>query len=85
MKKHLIRLLSGSIIPIWFFPDWLADILNLLPFVYIYQLPLDIYIGSATNDEICRRILNQRLTNTGVRAHSSDGCATDISPVFIYK
>ena len=59
VKKHLIRLLSGSIIPIWFFPDWLADILNLLPFVYIYQLPLDIYIGSATNDEICRRMLIQ--------------------------
>lgn len=45
VKKHLIRLLSGSIIPMWFFPDWLSHILNVLPFVYIYQLPLDIYIG----------------------------------------
>ncbi len=45
VKKHLIRLLSGSIIPLWFFPDWLASILNCLPFVYIYQLPLDIFIG----------------------------------------
>lgn len=45
VKKHLIRLLSGSIIPMWFFPEWLAKILNFLPFVYIYQLPLDIYIG----------------------------------------
>lgn len=45
VKKHLVRLLSGSIIPLWFFPDWLAAILNYLPFVYIYQLPLDIYIG----------------------------------------
>lgn len=58
-KKHLIRLLSGSIIPIWFFPKWLADILNVLPFVYIYQLPLDIYIGSAATAEIYRRILIQ--------------------------
>lgn len=40
---------------------------------------------TAEQKKICRRILNQRLTNTGVRAHSSDGCATDISPVFIYK
>lgn len=45
VKKHLLRLLSGSIIPMWFFPEWLARILNLLPFVYIYQLPLDIFIG----------------------------------------
>lgn len=45
VKKHLIRLLSGSIIPMWFFPEWLSNILNVLPFVYIYQLPLDLYIG----------------------------------------
>lgn len=59
VKKHLIRLLSGSIIPIWFFPKQLANMLKLLPFVYIYQLPLDIYIGSAANEEICRRMLIQ--------------------------
>lgn len=58
-KKHLIRLLSGSIIPIWFFPKRLAGILNLLPFVYIYQLSLDIYIGSASNAEIYSRMLIQ--------------------------
>ena len=59
VKKHLIRLLSGSIIPIWFFPEWLSDILELLPFVYIYQLPLDIYIGSAAWEDICRRMIIQ--------------------------
>lgn len=45
VKKHLIRLLSGCVIPMWFFPEWLSNILNVLPFVYIYQLPLDIFIG----------------------------------------
>jgi len=45
VKKHLIRLLSGSIIPVWFFPEGVANVLNALPFVYIYQLPLSIYIG----------------------------------------
>ena len=45
VKKHVLRLLSGSIIPIWFFPDQVKFILELLPFIYIYQLPLDIYIG----------------------------------------
>lgn len=59
VKKHLVRLLSGSIIPIWFFPKWLSNILNVLPFVYIYQLPLDIYIGSATKEEISSRMVIQ--------------------------
>ncbi len=51
VKKHLIRLLSGSIIPVWFFPEAVANVLNALPFVYIYQLPLSIYIGRGDWDE----------------------------------
>ena len=51
VKKHLLRLLSGSIIPIWFFPAGAAKVLSLLPFVYIYQLPLSIYIGRGSRSE----------------------------------
>ena len=58
VKKHLLRLLSGSIIPVWFFPDWFKTILEALPFVYIYQLPLDIYVGStARSDILCRMFI----------------------------
>ncbi len=56
VKFQLIRLLSGSIIPMWFFPEWLSDILNVLPFVYIYQLPLDIYIGKLAIEDSLPRI-----------------------------
>ena len=56
VKRHLVRLLSGSIIPMWFFPEWLANILNCLPFVYIYQLPLDIYIGKYDMKTVLPRI-----------------------------
>ena len=52
VKKHLLRLLSGSIIPIWFFPGSVAKVLSSLPFVYIYQLPLSIYIGRGTRSEL---------------------------------
>lgn len=45
VKNHLVIMLSGSLIPLWFFPDWLRGVLELLPFPYIYQLPLSIYIG----------------------------------------
>lgn len=52
VKKHLIRLLSGSIIPIWFFPESVAKVLSALPFMYIYQLPLSIYIGRYSRAEM---------------------------------
>ena len=51
VKKHLLRLLSGSIIPVWFFPERVAAVLKSLPFVYIYQLPLSIYIGKGDRAE----------------------------------
>ena len=58
-KKHIIRLLSGSIIPLWFFPEWLQNILYLFPFTYIYQMPLDIYIGRCDTATIQRTIMVQ--------------------------
>lgn len=52
VKKHLIRLLSGSMIPIWFFPDWLSGVLKCLPFMYIYQMPISIYVGQYTKESL---------------------------------
>lgn len=52
IKINLIRILSGSIIPLWFFPQSVQTMLNFLPFVYLYQLPLSIYIGKLTRNEI---------------------------------
>lgn len=45
VKYHFVNLLSGAIIPIWFFPHWLQVTVQCLPFVYIFQTPLSIYIG----------------------------------------
>ena len=54
VKKHLIRLLSGSIIPIWFMPFWFKNILECLPFVYLYQMPLNIYVGQYTTESLIK-------------------------------
>lgn len=61
VKKHIIRLLSGSLIPVWFFPAWLSKLLTAMPFVYLYQLPLDIFIGKADREEILRGFFIQAL------------------------
>ena len=61
VKKHLVRLLSGSMIPLWFFPNWLRSVLEILPFPYIYQLPLSIYVGHYTSESLVRGLLIQIL------------------------
>lgn len=59
VKGFIMKLLSGSIIPLWFFPEGFRTFLEILPFVNIYQLPLGIYIGQYTSGEILRRIVLQ--------------------------
>jgi ABC-2 type transport system permease protein len=44
-KDAIVRILSGSLIPLWFFPTNIQAILAYLPFQYTYQTPLGIYIG----------------------------------------
>ncbi len=45
VMNALIKVFSGSFIPLWFFPERMQEILSLLPFPYIYQAPLSIYVG----------------------------------------
>ncbi|MGN0649588.1 MAG: ABC transporter permease [Oscillospiraceae bacterium] len=51
IKYHFVNMLSGAIIPLWFFPEWLRSALYFLPFVYMYQEPLSMYIGKYTPEE----------------------------------
>ncbi len=36
------------ILPITFFPDWLAAIAHALPFASMVQVPIDVYLGKHT-------------------------------------
>ncbi|BBH24688.1 ABC transporter permease [Paenibacillus baekrokdamisoli] len=51
VKDALVRILSGSLIPIWYFPDWMQTASRWLPFQYMYQMPLSIYIGKISYAE----------------------------------
>jgi ABC-2 type transport system permease protein len=59
VKGFIMKLLSGSVIPLWFFPEGFQTVLEFLPFVNIYQLPLGIYIGQYTLGEMVRRTVLQ--------------------------
>lgn len=44
-QRFASLLLSGVVVPIWFFPPGLAEAARLLPFASIYGTPLSIFIG----------------------------------------
>lgn len=56
IKGYVIKLLSGSFIPVCFFPQGLKNILECLPFIGIYQIPLGIYIGKYTVENMVFRM-----------------------------
>lgn len=45
IKRLLIVFLSGMIVPLWFFPKLLKDIIAFLPFQYLYYTPLSLFVG----------------------------------------
>lgn len=51
VKDSIVRVLSGSIVPLWFFPDTVQTISKFLPFQYTYQTPLGIYIGNTSTSD----------------------------------
>ena len=54
-----ISLFSGASIPLWFFPNWLKKIAELLPFRNIYFFPSSIITGKLTLLNIFEGISNQ--------------------------
>ncbi len=54
VKNALVGILSGSFVPLWFFPEWFSRICDWLPFVYTYQGSLGIFIGKTTGLDALR-------------------------------
>lgn len=55
IKNVFVRVLSGSMIPLWFMPDWMHKILAFTPFSSIYFTPVQIYLGQLSFEEIALR------------------------------
>ncbi|GGD87832.1 ABC transporter permease [Paenibacillus nasutitermitis] len=54
MKRVLVDLFSGVIVPISFFPGWLAVTMKWLPFQAITYLPSSVFTGRVAGTEIIR-------------------------------
>lgn len=59
IKNVFINVLSGSMIPLWFMPDWMSGIVEYSPFSSIYFTPVQIYLGQLSFDEIVFKCLIQ--------------------------
>lgn len=52
IKNVFINVLSGSMIPLWFMPDWMKGVIRFTPFSSIYFTPVQIYLGQLSLSEI---------------------------------
>lgn len=59
IKNVFINVLSGSMIPLWFMPDWMRGVIRFTPFSSIYFTPVQIYLGQLSLSEILRGFLIQ--------------------------
>jgi ABC-2 type transport system permease protein len=59
VRDALMLVFSGSMIPLWFFPDWLFNIARFLPFQAIYNIPLSILIGRIEGAAVWDALLTQ--------------------------
>jgi ABC-2 type transport system permease protein len=58
-KHYLLELLSGLLLPITFFPDWMATLSQWLPFQAIAFLPSSIYLGRLQGSALGQALLTQ--------------------------
>ncbi len=61
VMNAISQLLSGALIPIVFFPNWMQGFFNFLPFSSMIYTPSMIYLGKLTNIEVVKAIFIQFL------------------------
>lgn len=59
LKDVLINIFSGTMIPLWFMPEWIYEALKITPFPYIYFTPVQIYLGQLSYTEIAQQCMLQ--------------------------
>lgn len=59
IKNVFINVLSGSMIPLWFMPEWMQGMIRFTPFSSIYFTPVQIYLGRLSPSEILSCFLIQ--------------------------
>ncbi len=59
IKGVFVKLLSGSMLPLWFMPEWMGGVIRFTPFSSIYFTPVQIYLGQLTYVQIIQKCAMQ--------------------------
>ncbi|NEW06272.1 ABC transporter permease [Paenibacillus sp. SYP-B3998] len=59
IKDAAVMIFSGALIPLWFLPEWLTDIIKYTPFDSIFYIPIRIYLGQIPHEEIMNSVFKQ--------------------------
>ena len=59
IKNVFVNVLSGSMIPLWFMPDWMRGVIEYTPFSSIYFTPVQIYLGDVEGSQLVYSFLRQ--------------------------
>jgi ABC-2 type transport system permease protein len=57
-KEAVYAFLSGALIPLWYYPDWLKHIVNILPFKNIMYIPIATYLETIPAEEMKWNCIN---------------------------
>ncbi|WP_339222296.1 ABC-2 family transporter protein [Paenibacillus sp. FSL H8-0332] len=58
-KGALFMLFGGTVLPLWFYPDWLRMISNVLPFQFSLFIPMEIYLGRIRGEDVVTLLVMQ--------------------------
>lgn len=55
ITSALIKTFSGTVLPLWFYPEWMLSVSKVLPYRYIYYDPIAILLGNSNESfyEVC--------------------------------
>lgn len=59
MMQFATSLLSGALVPLYFFPGWSQKVVLALPFATLYNAPISIYIGRVQGTDILATLAQQ--------------------------
>lgn len=59
IKNVFVKILSGTLLPLWFMPQMLRKIIAFTPFESIYFTPIQIYLGQLQGTELFSKIAIQ--------------------------
>ena len=59
IKNVVVKILSGSLLPLWFMPEGIRKVIEYTPFESIYFTPVQIYLGEISEAEVLQKLIIQ--------------------------